>query len=81
MKNKKRIYESLITIQGEILNTNCPSCDGDGYSLEDNTNASGGTMNPSLCSLCEGNGVITEELVTDIKYDDECNQYITYKGD
>jgi len=79
MKKNKRIYESLITVQGEILNSNCPNCDGDGYFMEDNTHANGGTMNPSLCSLCEGNGVITSEVIEDVKYDEDGNQYIIYK--
>ena len=79
MKNKKRIYESLITVQGEILNSNCPECDGEGVDFIDNTHARGGEMIPQLCSLCEGDGIIVEDRISDVKYDDEGNQHIIYK--
>ena len=80
MKRKsKRIYESLITIQGEIINSNCPECDGEGVDFVDNTHARGGEIIPQLCSLCEGDGVITEEIVEDIKYDHDGNQHIIFK--
>jgi len=79
MKNKKRIYESLITVKGEIINTECPGCDGDGVDFIDNTHARGGEMIPQLCNLCNGDGVITEESIANIEYDDEGNKYITFK--
>ena len=79
MKNKKRIYESLITIQGEIINNECHQCDGEGVDFIDNTHARGGKMIPQLCSLCEGDGVIVQDRISDIKYDEEGNQHIIYK--
>ena len=80
MKRKsKRIYESLITIQGEIINSNCPECDGEGVFFDDYTHANGGEMIPHLCEYCKGDGVIVEEQVSDIKYDEDGNQHIIYK--
>ena len=80
MKRKsKRIYESLITIHGEIINSNCPECDGEGVFLDDYTHAKGGEIRPRLCSMCEGDGVIVEEQINDVKYDQEGNQHIIYK--
>ena len=76
MKRKsKRIHESLITIQGEIINNECPECEGEGINFIDNTHARGGNMIPQLCSFCEGDGITIEE----IKYDDDGNQHIIYK--
>ena len=80
MKRKsKRVYESLITIQGELINNNCPECDGEGVFLDDYTHARGGEMIPRLCSMCEGDGVVVEEQISDIKYDHDGNQHIIYK--
>ena len=72
---KNRIYESMITKQGEIYNNDCHECDGEGLSFIDNTHARGGEMIPQLCSYCDGNGVITGR----IKYDDDGNQHIIIK--
>ena len=75
-----KIYESFITVNGEELNSECPDCEGDGHFLIDNTNASGGTMVPKLCHLCEGEGVITEDMIDRVEYDDEGFQYVVYKN-
>jgi len=79
VKNKKRIHESLITVQGEIINTNCPECDSEGVGFIDNTHARGGEMIPQLCSLCKGDGVITENVIERIEYDEEGFQHIIFK--
>ncbi len=76
----KRKFESLITIHGEILNSNCPECDGEGVFLDDYTNASGGEMIPRLCGYCDGDGVITEDKVDAVNYDKEGQPHIIYKN-
>jgi DnaJ-class molecular chaperone len=77
-RTMKRIYKSIINVNGVIITNDCPECDGDGYSLMDNTNASGGTMIPQICGYCDGYGVIEENDVK-LEYDEEGNEYINYK--
>ena len=75
----KRKYESMITKHGEIIDSKCAACDGEGVDFIDYTHSKGGDMIPQLCSLCEGYGFVTSDMVDDITYDNDGNQQIVYK--
>jgi len=77
--NRVKVTSITYTKQGIIGNMECPECEGDGHSLEDNTNASGGTVNPSLCGFCDGKGNIDEDMVEEIKFDHEGEPVIVFK--
>ena len=77
--NRVKVTSITYTKQGVIDKMNCPECKGDGHSLQDNTNASGGEMIPSLCDFCDGNGSINEDMVKEIKFDHEGEPVIVFK--
>ena len=74
----KRIYKSMINLNGVVITNDCPECDGEGHDLIDNTHANGGTMTPQICGYCDGYGVIDENDV-ELNYDEEGKEYINYK--
>ena len=70
---------NMITVNGIVINNECPDCEGDGCHLEDNTNASGGEMKVYLCDFCDGNGVITENMIDEVTFDCEGDEIIVFK--
>ena len=62
---KKRTHSSMLTQQGYV-DLKCPECE-DGVNFSDYTHARGGEMIPSICDYCEGNGIVDEDKLLDVK--------------
>ena len=78
MRKKKTIYKNIITSQGEVIDSKCANCDGDGVFVgdwEDDYK----NMDIQICSLCEGYGYVTKDMIDRVDYDHEGNRHITYK--
>ena len=78
MAEKKQLYYKKITMNGIFVDNKCPECKGDGFDFLDFTHAGGGEIIPQLCGMCEGKGLINENII-DVEYDDTGNKHIVYK--
>ena len=78
MKRNKRIYESMITNKGIIKDLKCPECE-DGVTFDDYTHANGGEMIPNICHYCKGEGIVDEDALLDVKFDDKGKIQLIYK--
>jgi len=74
---KKRTHSSMLTQQGYV-DLKCPECE-DGVTFSDYTHARGGEMIPSICDYCEGEGIVDEDKVLDVKFDKEGKPHLIYK--
>tara|TARA_R110002051_G_scaffold306951_1_gene377778 strand:+ start:57 stop:386 length:330 start_codon:yes stop_codon:yes gene_type:complete len=78
-RNRVRIKSITYTKQGIIDDLKCPECEGEGVDFIDNTHSKGGEMIPRLCNYCDGKGNVNEDMILDIKFDNDGNQHIIYK--
>ena len=78
MARRKQLYYKKLSMNGIYIDNKCPECEGDGFDFLDFTNARGGYIVPQLCGMCEGKGLIDENII-DVEYDDIGNRHIVYK--
>ena len=80
MAKEKQLYYKKITMNGIFVDNKCPECKGDGFDFLDFTHAGGGEIIPQLCGMCEGKGLINENII-DVEIDEYGNQHIIYKDE
>ena len=67
-----------ITVNGIVINNECPECDGDGYFLEDKERNET-FIKVDLCYFCGGKGIIAKTMIDEVSYDSHGNEVIIYK--